>query len=183
MSRAGRKRKLGQRTNGRLRNKAPSEIREDVQRVVKDQRIEHHGATPENAQEPLWETALGRLFMAKRKGDDRWLSRYEAGRRYSMAHRRYLSACDAPSTTTCTLGQFMPGKGRVVIDDEAEKRARDQFLDAWRVLKAEGNAVYRVVTALVLSDIEISESSQPLVDKGLDALVSHYRLDGARAAA
>ena len=183
MSRAGRKRKIAPRVGGRLQ-RSNTQHREDIQAVVKAQRITHHGATPETAGDARYETALGRLYM-DRQTDSQWLRRYEAGRTYHSQHRRYLSICDAPSSATCTLG-------KVLVDgdpswdqgnDDADISSVRRFVEAYRALKDCGSDVYRAVTCLVVSDVPVSASSVKLVENGLDALVAHYRLDAREKAA
>lgn len=176
-----------------------SQKREDAMSVVKAQRVIHHGAKPETAGDQNYENALGRLYMVERAkaGDNdalagRWFLRHEAGKTYFIHHRLYQIAACAPAGTTCALSRMIvheekfgdEGK-RLLLEDEAARdfAAIRRFTSAVASLKDCGPDVYRAVTYLVISDGPVSRRSIPLVENGLDALVSHYRLDARAKAA
>lgn len=184
MAKRGRKRNLKAREpNGRAqRNKAMA--REDVQSVVKAQRIAHLGATAKNATDPCFESALGRLYLRHRH-ERNWLMRYEAGKLYAQHHRIYLRVCGAPDVASSILGKVIVDGERVSHEPDSNRdiSAVKRFLSAAGALKDAGHDVYRVVTMLVIADCDLSDRSALLIDAGLDALAKHYRFDGIERAA
>ncbi|WP_453968120.1 hypothetical protein [Amorphus sp. MBR-141] len=158
--------------------------REDIQGVVKAQRIIHHGATSSNAIDPRFESALGRLYL-RHASSDRWMRRFEAGRLYAKQHRAYLRICGAPDVARSILGKVIVDGERVSHEPDSDQdvAAVKRFLGAAGALKDAGRDVYRVVTMLTISDCDLADRNMAMIEAGLDALSAHYGLDSIGKAA
>jgi hypothetical protein len=139
----------------------------------------HRQSVPENVRhDPRAETLFGRMMLEGKISE----VQYNAGVRYRKAVRRYRAHFipEFPNPEPGSIGGYMqptPPSRREPLDDKEERRIFDAREDAYiAILDAGGQRACKAVARVAVWDEQPAGFRWEDLEKGLNALISHYGL-------